>query len=268
MIKLHIENKIYLLPEKMDEMTTDQLISLSRLVSTELPIQEIKVKMLFVCLGAHAKRMKNDGYYRIQIGKDVFGLTVEELTQVSAAFDYLFTEPDKDGRCFFDCRLTVNHFPEVRIRGRKFYGPRQAMTDLLYNQYIYLQTYDVMKEKKPEAVYAWLGCMFLRDKKQFNPEDLNLKHMRRLAPETIILMLWFWIGSCRYIADKFPRIFTDEDGSGGGNPYDGQQKLLDYIAKADPEKKRQYKQDQLYNILYSLDYLLESEERPQNPEGA
>lgn len=267
MLKLHIDNKTYLLPAKMDEMTTENLVFLSQLVSTDVPIQTIKVKMLFSCLGAYVAKMDNEKYH-IVIGKDKYYMTTEEVAVASTAFDYLFTEPDKDGHCFFDNRLTVNHFPEIKIMGRKFYAPKQAMTDLLYNQYIYLQTYDVMKDKKPEAVYAWLGCMFIRDKKQFNPEDLNLKHMKSLPPETIILMLWFWIGSCRYIAEKFPRIFPNDEGSTGGNPYDGQQKLLDYIAKADPEKKRQYKQDQLYNILYSLDYLLESEERNQNPEGA
>ena len=265
MIKLHIENNIYLLPGSMDEMTKNQLISLSELVATEMPVQEIKVKMLMVCLGAHAKKMRNDNYYRIKIGKLVVAMTVEEMTVASSAFDYLFTEPDKDGNCFFDNRLTVNHFPKVRILGRKYYAPTQAMTDLLYNQYIYLQTYDVMKEKKPEAIYAWLGCMFRRDMKKFNPEDLNLKAMKRLKAEVIILTIWYWIGSCRFIADKFPRIFTG-DGATEGNPYDGQQRLLDYMAKADPEKKRMYKQDLLYNILYSLDYMLEKEERPQTPE--
>jgi hypothetical protein len=198
MIKLHIENKTYLLPEKMDEMTKNQLIGLSRLVATELPIQEIKVKMLFICLGAHARRMKNENYYRVAIGKETVALTTEEVTLISAAFDYLFTEPDKEGKCYFDNHLTVNHFPEVRIMGRRFYAPKMAMTDLLYNQYIYLQTYDVMKENKPEAIYAWLGCMFRRDKKHFDPEDLNLQYMKRLKPETILLMLWFWIGSCRW----------------------------------------------------------------------
>jgi len=267
MIKLHIENKVYLLPGTMDEMTTNQLISLSRLVATDKPIQEIKVKMLFVCLGAHARPMKDPSFYRIAIGKNVVALTTEEVTQASAAFDYLFTEPDKDGKCFFDNHLTVNHFPEIKVCGRRFYAPKMAMTDLLYNQYIYLQTYDVMKENKPEAIYAWLGCMFRRDKKHFDPEDLNLKHMKRLKPDTIVLMLWFWIGSCRYIADKFWRIFTDDGSSTGGNPYEGQQKLLDYIAKADPEKKRQYKQDELYNILYSLDYMLETEEKNPPAEG-
>jgi len=257
---LHIGDKTYSLPGKMDEMTRNQLISLSKLVETELPVQEIKVKMLFICLGAQVKRMKNPGYYRIKIDKNVFALTAENVTASAAAFDYLFTEPNADGKCFLDNRLTVNQYPELKIRCRKFYGPTDAMTDLLYNQYIYLQTYDVMKERKPEAIYAWLGCMFRRDKKAFNPDDLNMEHMHRLKPEVVVLMIWFWIGSCRFIADKYPRIFSG-DGSSAGNPYDGQQKLLDYIAKADPEKKRMYKQDLLYNILYSLDYMLEQEEK-------
>ena len=257
---LHIGDFEFSLPEKMDEMTRNQLISLSRLVGTELPIQEIKVKMLFICLGAHVKRMKNPGYFRIKIDKHEFAITAEDVTLSAAAFDYLFTEPDKDGRCFLNNRLTVNQYPEINIVGRKFYAPKTGMTDLLYNQYIYLQTYDVMKERKPEAIYAWLGCMFRRDKSRFNPDDLNLKHMKRLKPEVVILTIWFWIGSCRFIAEKFDRVFSGGEAA-TGNPYDGQQKLLDYIAKADPEKKRAYKKDMLYNILYSLDYLLEQEEK-------
>jgi len=258
---LHVDRYEYLLPESMNEMTTVQLIRLSELVANEIPVQEIKVKMLFICLNARARRMKNAGYYRIKIDNHVFAFTAEQVANVSMAFDYLFTQPDDNGRCFLDNRLTINHYPELKIKRRKLYGPKNAMTDLIYDQYIYLQTYDVMKEKKPEAVYAWLGCMFRRDKSTFCAEDLNLDRMKRIKPEVIILTIWFWIGSCRFISDKFPRIFPDSDGSAIGNPYDGQQKLLDYIAKADPEKKRAYKQDKLYNILYSLDYMLELEEK-------
>jgi len=260
MKNLHIGDYTFSLPAKMDEMTRNQLISLSQLVGTELPIQEIKVKMLFVCLGAVVKRMKNPGYFRIKIDKNVFAITAEDVTNAASAFDYLFTEPDKDGRCFLDNRLTVNQYPEIKIRGRKFYGPKTGMTDLIYNQYIYLQTYDVMKEKKPEAIYAWLGCMFRRDKIQFNPDDLNLEHMKRLKPEVVVLTIWFWIGSCRFISEKFERIFNGSEAA-PGNPYDGQQKLLDYIAKSDPDKKRAYKKDMLYDILYSLDSILEKEEK-------
>jgi hypothetical protein len=256
---LHVDRYEYLLPQSMNEMTTVQLIRLSELVANEIPVQEIKVKMLFICLGARAKRMKDPGYYRIKIDKHVFAFTVEQIADISTAFDYLFTAPDDKGRCFLDNRLTVNHYPELRLKRRKFYAPKDAMTDLIYDQYIYLQTYDVMKERKPEALYAWLGCMFRRDKSKFSAEDLNIAHMKRIRPEVVILTIWFWIGSCRFISEKYDRIFSGE-GTAGGNPYDGQQKLLDYIANADPEKKRMYKKDLLYNILFSLDYMLEKEE--------
>jgi len=266
MKKLHVDRYEYLLPESMNEMTTVQLIRLSELVAKEIPVQEIKVKMIFICLDARARRMKDPGYYRIKVDNHIFAFTVEQIADISTAFDYLFTDPDDKGRCFLDNRLTVNQYPELKIIGRKFYGPKNAMTDLIYNQYIYLQTYDVMKERKPEAVYAWLGCMFRRDKSQFNPNDLNLKYMKRLKPEVVILTIWFWIGSCRFIADKFPRIFPDAcSGSATCNPYDGQQKLLDYVGKGDPENKRLYKKDLLYNVLYSFDYLLELEEKNTPP---
>lgn len=267
MAKLHIGDFTYTLPDSMNDMTKNQLISLSQYVAAEVPIQDIKVKMLFTCLNAVVKKEIDTGVFKIQIEKNKFDLTTEDVVNASAAFDYLFTDPDKDGNCFLDNRLIVNHYPELMIDGIEFHSPKKALEDLIYNQYIYLQTYDVMKEKKPQAVYAWLGCMFRRDKSKFNPEELNIDQMKQIKPEVIVLMIWYWIGSCRFIADKFPRIFPDDGtSSAGANPYDGQQKLLNYIAKGDPEKKRAYKTDMLYDILYSLDYLLEREEK-QTPVG-
>ena len=260
MVNLHVGDKVYKLPESMNEMTKEQLLFLSKLVSKELPVQEIKVKMLFLCIGARARKMKNPGYYRILIGRRVVALTVDQITQFSLVFNYLFTEPDEQGRCFLDNRLTINHYPRIKVLGRQFHGSDEALTDISYNQYIYLQTYDMMKDKNPAAIYAWLGCFFLRNKEKFNPKELNLRHMRLIPADVVVLSIWFWIGSLRYIADKFPRVFPEGTGE-VCNPYDGQQRLLDYVAKADPEKKRKYKQDTLYNILYSLDYLMEKDEK-------
>jgi len=260
MRKLHIDGKSFQLPASMNEMNNEQLICLSKLVALSLPIQEVKVKMLFCCLRATARKMKNPGYFRIRIAGTTYALTVEQVADSASAFDYLFTAPDEKGNCFLDNRLTRNPFPEVKIRHKKYFGPKDNMTDMLYDQYVYLQTYDVMKEKRPDAIYPWLGCMLRKDKKSFNSDDLNIERMKCLKPEIVVLLIWFWIGSCRYISDRFPRIFSADGDGGSGNPYDGQQRLLDYMAKADPEKKRMYKKDLLYNILFSLDYMLEKEE--------
>ena len=41
-------------------------------------------------------------------------------------------------------------------------------------------------------------------------------------------------------------------------------KLLDFMDKADPSKKRLIRDDQVYDVLFSLDYLLEMEENKTN----
>ena len=258
---LYIGEFTYQLPEKLNEMTVPQLIFLSKLVSMEIPIQEIKVKMLFYCLKAHSKTMKNRQYHRISIDKHVFAMTTEQVVISASAFDYLFTKPDKKGNCFFDNRLTVNPYPEIKIYGRKFVSPAEAMTDICYNQYIYLETYNSVLQSKPEAIYPFLACMFRKPNTEFNPNELSIETMKLIKAEVIVLMCWFYIGSIRFIADKFPRIFPiDGDSGNGGSVYDGQMHLLDFIAKADPTKKRLIRNDNLYDVLYSLDYMLEEQE--------
>jgi hypothetical protein len=259
---LHIENSEYQLPGHLNEMTVPQLVFLSKLVGMEIPIQEIKVKMLFHCLKAKIKRMKNGQFHRISIRNHLFAMTTEQVVVAASAFDYLFTKPDKNGLCFFDNRLTRNPYPEIKIRGRKFIAPAEALTDISYNRYIYLETYNSVMQHKPEAIYTFMACLFRRPNTHFNPDDLNLKYLKRLKPDMIVLMCWFYIGSIRFIADKFPRIFpADGEGGNGESVYDGQMHLLDFMAKADPTKKRLIREDKLYDVLYSLDYMLEEMEK-------
>ena len=267
MTRIDIEQRAFEVPDCMNEMTVPQLLFLAELICNTVPIQEIKVKMFIFCIGGRIRRMKNPEYHRVQVGHDVFALTTDEIAQASVAFDYLFTIPDEDGNCFLDNKLTIPPVPFVRSGLKKLHAPGEALTECTYNQYIYLQTYDVMKDHNPVALYNFLGCMFRRNPNRFNPEELNVRSMKKIKSFEIILILWYWIGSCRYISDKFPRIFAADDAApADGNPYDGQQRLLDFMTKADASKKEQYKQMKLYDVLYSLDYMLEKEEStPDEP---
>ena len=261
MTRIDIENRTYHVPADLNEMTAGQLIFLSELISRSIPIQEVKVKLFLFCIGGRMKRMKHSDFYRIKVGLDVFALTVEEVTECSMAFNYLFTLPDNEGNCFLDNNLINPPIPFIKSGNKKLFAPGEALTDCTYNQYIYLQTYDVMKDHNPEALYNFLGCLFRADKQQFNPEELHTRAIKKLKAEEIILTMWYWIGSCRYIADKFPRIFAPEDNSSGtGNPYDGQQRLLDFMTNADASRKKEYKLMKLYDVLYSLDIMLEQNE--------
>lgn len=82
-----------------------------------------------------------------------------------------------------------------------------------------------------------------------------------MKAEDIVISMWYWNGSCRYLAEKFPRVFeSEESDADGGNPYDGQQRLLDFMTNADASRKEKYKQMNLYDVLYSLDFMLERAE--------
>ena len=117
-------------------------------------------------------------------------------------------------------------------------------------------------QNEPAMVYAFLGAMLRPTEKKFDKDVLRLGLMHLIAPRKVVLFSWFFLGSIRFIKDKFPRIFA----GGGKNKsnsslYDEQQKLLDFIAKADPDKKIRMKHTNLYEVLYSLDYLMEEAER-------
>ena len=81
----------FLLPESMNEMTTKQLVFLSKLVERTDPIQEIKTQMLLFCMGARVKRKRRkDVFFRIKTKKHTFNISAEQFVEAVSAFDYLF----------------------------------------------------------------------------------------------------------------------------------------------------------------------------------
>ena len=72
-------------------------------------------------------------HFRIFIEKRKSVLTTEQIMMVAGAFACLFSVSDKNGNCFFDNRLTVNPYPELKIGAKKFYSHAEALTDIPYN---------------------------------------------------------------------------------------------------------------------------------------
>ena len=254
----------FMLPESMNEMTEKQLIFLSKLVERADPIQEIKTQMLLFCMGARLKRKRRkDDFYRVRAKRHTFKMSADQFMEAVKVFDYLFIE-ENDGNCFLDVRLTVCPYPSIWIAGLfRFYSPAEALTDIVYDRYVFLETYFDRMQNEPKMVYAFLGAMLRPKEKKFDKDILRLGLMRLIAPRKVVLFSWFFLGSIRFIKDKFPRIFAGGGSSSNRNSslYDEQQKLLDFIAKADPDKKIRMKYINLYEVLYSLDYLMEEAER-------
>ena len=257
---IKINDKPFELPEHMNEMTREQLLFLVKLVKKEVPIQDVKVKILLFCLNARMKPMKNQEFFRVSIDHQTYGFTAEQIMLLSSTFDFLFTQPDERGKCFAHIRLSIPPFPVIQNGRKKLYPPGEALTACTYNQYIYLQTYNAMQEENPDAVYYFLGCLYRPHEERFDPENLNIASMKKLKPDEVTLCLWYWAGSCRTLAERFPRVFPEETLETQGNPYAGHQRLLDFMTKADAAKKEEYKRMKLYDVLFSLEYLLNQQE--------
>lgn len=258
----------FLLPECMNEMTVKQLVFLSCQVEEGLPIQVIKTNMLLFCMGARVTSapslMREDGLYGIRARRHTFRLSAGMLLEGTKVFDYLFVE-GRDGKCYLDTRLTVCPFRRIRLGRRWFYAPDSALYGISYERYVFLESYFDRLQRDEEMMYAFLGVLLRPREEWFDKERLHVRAMRRVGARRSVLLMWYFVGSMRFIAEKFPRIFGGGGSGKGtvGSLYDGQQRLLDFIAKADPERKMRMKHTELYEVLYSLDYIMEENERKQ-----
>ena len=65
---------------------------------------------------------------------------VDELTAVLGVFDYLFDVNENNVRNISP-KITINHFKHVKCRGKSLRGPGDALEDITYEQFVWLQTW-------------------------------------------------------------------------------------------------------------------------------
>ena len=97
MRKITIKGKNYFVPGDWNEMTAEQLCFLAVILTQRCTVQEAKLKMLLFCLRGRIRayrRATGNGYAVSLPGMNVY-LTPEQLTVLSAVYDFLFCETDK-----------------------------------------------------------------------------------------------------------------------------------------------------------------------------
>ena len=85
-----------------------------------------------------------------------------------------------------------------------------------------------------------------------------------------MVMRWYNIGSLRFIAEKFPRLFSGGDGSDNSDPrtlFDAQQRIIDELAGGDVTKKEQVRRSPLYDVLYTLEMAIERRDKERKEEA-
>lgn len=276
---IQINDATYRLPENWDELTPKQLLYLVKLTQSDISVEQIKTHMMLYCLKARVCRHKKSfkEYVPIKFGQHKYYLLPEEVCSIAEPLSFLLHTNDD---CYkasqklyhLNPELTVNPYPTIRCRLRKFIGPDDQLLDITFEQFMYMQTYLDAMQSDPRKIDYLLACLWHRGKSfDINRIDHDAAILHHLPEAKKIVMYWFILGSLTAMSYAFPRIFSGTGTgkvSNNGRVFDAQLRLLDSLAQSDMTKKPEVRKGFLLDALYSMDESIrrkeESEESLRN----
>lgn len=260
---LTLDKKNYAVPGDWNELTGEQLVFLAMILNGKSTAQEVKLKLLLFVLGARIRRYNRakGEAFAVSIARDTYYLSPEQFATLATVFDFLFSEAE-NGQVQLDIRLTRNPWPLYISKNMVLAGPDDALTNISYGQFIMLQSWQQqMKHDYATALDNFLSVIW-KDSAFTTSEDGAAIWFQDVDPNVKMVMFWYFIGSMRFIQDKFPRVFPGGESDGNdGDIFDIQQRIVDEMASGDVTKKEQVKGCLLYDALYTLEMAIERDEK-------
>ena len=255
MREIKIIDKVFPVPGEWNELTVKQLRFLTILLNGESTAQEIKIKMLLFAMNVQIRNHKK-GAFKIKHGRFSCYITADQLTALSAIYDFLFTE-NEEGKPLFDIRLTKNPLPYLKAKDVRLFGPEDGLTNLSYGQYVMLQTWHqrISGGHWDECIDEFLSVIY-KPGKFSAVEEGDASLFKTVSPHDKLIAFWFYLGCMAFIREKFSRVFSQGDSS-GGDIFDAQMRLIDELAGNDVTKKPAVKESLLYDAFYTLDMAIE-----------
>lgn len=257
---IKLKHRSIAMPENWNELTLEQLLTLAVYGMRKLTVQQLKVSMLLSSMGARVMKKVGDGEYRLRFGlwRRSVTISAEEVTALADSYSFIIAR--RDDIHHIDSQLTRDHFPKLRVGGRRLHGPGDILEHLTYEQFVWSQTYLQRMQTDPKLFTHLLATLWHTGERfDVSRVEHDARLIARLPIPTQIVMMWIWEGSLSFIQQQFPRIFSGE-GGGGGNVFESQQRIIDALAGGDMTKKEAVRQGYLYDALISMDESLRQRE--------
>lgn len=248
MLELKIDTETYQMPSEANDFTPDQLLFLATLCQTTIKVEELKMKLFLHCIGGQIyTQTTKDKRHILCIDKHKYALTPTQFVVLTSVFDFLFVKIDET--IVVKPQLTKQIFPVIQAGCKMVYGCDDAMTDMTYEQFIYLMEY--ASQGNTDAMIA---CMYLPTKGVFNPavvatESLNAA---KISPNMRLIITWFYNSTMEFLSKRFPHCFSGGSSS-KSNSFDTQNRIIDHLAHNDVTKKEIIRKSMLYDVLYTLE---------------
>jgi hypothetical protein len=266
-----------------NELTRQQLLQFCRVNYSNSNPFDLKVKLLvnfFGLIPLQKKTITIDNelnYWFIKGWKRIL-LSISQIHVASEAILSTFYRKNRDGNYEFDCFLSKNIIGSFRAKFCKHCGPVDGLTNITFREFIYADTFyiDYATTQSIDALNKLIGLLFrpkrrflwlLKRKNNYNGDSrirFNDFHIDRLAtqvknidPALKQAIIYFYIGCRRFISIRFPEIFTGgSDSNEKLDTFKMYLKITDILAQGNPINKEAIRDQQLYDVLDSLNNYL------------
>jgi len=265
----------YMLPSCWDEMSTKDLLTLSRIIITSKDRYGILLKLALSIMGMrvalrYSIPINNTPHYFIRQGfRKIYLVSSSQMAVVAHHLDFLFEDNT------ISPNLKINPFPELRLSHiRRLAGPADGLTNITLAEFI---TAEIEREawenrKSSDHMHRFLAVLW-RPFSMCHPEGdprapLNQdtihnrsKQISRLKPETKQLMVWFYMGCLSFLQKKFDKVFHAADQENNTSSFDAFMNLVNLLAREDLSKFEKVRESPLYDALYNLQRIMEDFEK-------
>jgi hypothetical protein len=269
----------YTLPSTWDELTTQQLETLSKITQQPVTMPELSVKCTFAFMGMKVVKMLDYGCFKVT--KGLWRRYLVSSFQVNYLIDclkFLF----KDNEIISE--RVVNPYPELRLGwfgGKRFFGPDSGLANITLSEWMQAEIERTLYEETQNPMHLFTFLAILWRPTGLNHPDGDMRaplsqdtlteraqyFSRNLHPYKIRVMQWYYYGCFNFITNKFDEVFSAGN-STEDTLFDSFMAMVNGLAKNDLSKIDKIRSSLLYEALYNLQILMKTQPNNKSNEPA
>ena len=256
-----------------------QLLQLAKLAILNLDVIEFCTRALFILTGLDILKkkstlLKDEFCYWIRSSEKIVYLIGEnDLAAVTLKLrEHFFREIRKDDQLMYEIssKLYKSTLDFVQIGKKRYYSPSHALSNLIFEEYIYTETYfsRYLKDKNIEHIYNLISIIYrpkppvfhrkmirkTGDKRApFNIYECKARapQFKKLSEAHIKVIMWYYIGCRNFIFGKFSDLFRSTGSGSGEDPFDSFNELTTQLSGSAMNNEK-VRRTLLYDVLTEL----------------
>jgi len=277
------------LPTKWNELTPGQFRHIAMLSLQQLTPTEFKLKAALLLLGITVEpvpenNLKGESCYYVRHEKNTYLLSTYQLMAIAEPMKFLFdiVETAEGHNYQLHCKLFRQLIPEIEVAGHTFYGPDDALTNILFKEYVRAETYfaEFLSKKDKASADRLIATMYRPQAKYYNPADVNFSGDRREPINDFLIenrakvisklddvtrqAILMWYEGCKhFLSTKYARVFDGGDepkGSGKQTDiFENYMRLLATLSNNDATRTDDWLNTNLHMVMLTMDNMREQQ---------